>query len=246
MFHQKSTTKNLLTKISLSPRDDFRCISFSLLLFAAAAAALAAAIFPRVAMKRCMMPLRAGFIWNRGFVANVCVRFSDVIDGDGVIALAIVLDRTYRWFVECAVEASPFVDCPLTGLDDDEMPESSLNADTLSMFGSLSGVLEILEWPSLPALVLCDGDTPFDWLIAPPATNPPFNEVNIIFFSRNSRSRCSTSLISAWMRFNGSSFCKFPNKKQTELADDRQTTRQNKTKSKQKTNNVPFEIIFSW
>lgn len=40
-------------------------------------------------------------------------------------------------------------DWPLIGLDADEMPESSENADTLSLHGSLSGVLDRLECPSL-------------------------------------------------------------------------------------------------
>lgn len=40
-------------------------------------------------------------------------------------------------------------DCPLIGLDADEIPESSENAETLSLHGSLSGVLDKLECPSL-------------------------------------------------------------------------------------------------
>lgn len=40
-------------------------------------------------------------------------------------------------------------DWPLIGLDADDIPESSENADTLSLHGSLSGVLDKLECPSL-------------------------------------------------------------------------------------------------
>lgn len=57
--------------------------------------------------------------------------FNDNIDADGTFDVPIlfctVFDRTY--FEMDLV----FAECPLTGLVDDEMPESSENADTLSL-----------------------------------------------------------------------------------------------------------------
>lgn len=85
-------------------------------------------------------------------------------------------------------------DCPLMGLDADEMPESSENADTQSLHGSLSGVLDKLECPSLVGDIDCS--------IPASSTKSPSDDCDSILvavssFSRCSRSRCSTSFISA-------------------------------------------------
>lgn len=207
-----------LTKIELELSLKARWLGFSLANLSAPPlpiipftdAALAAAILPLDAMKRSIMPFFDGWMVNRFAGTWICgvdtVRdnFSDNIDADGALDVPMVFctvfDRMYfggdRWWLTV-------VDWPLTGLGDDEMPESSENADTLSLIWSLSGVLDRLECPSM----LCGDDG--DWFTAPPVTKPPPPPLpfdSIIFFSRSSRSRFSTSFISAWMRFNGSSF----------------------------------------
>lgn len=78
-------------------------------------------------------------------------------NGLAVIAFCTVFKRMYFGGVFTNVLFIGFVgpvmmsfaDWPSIGLEADEMPESSENAETLSLHGSLSGVLDKLEWPSL-------------------------------------------------------------------------------------------------
>lgn len=190
-----------------------------------AAAIDAAAFLPRVAIKRCINPFLAGLIWNRGVTPGTKICGVDVVRvmildatpdgaddlyGVAVIVFCTVFNRMYFGVTGSCLIGDDFIislaDCPLTGLDADEMPESSENAETLSLHGSLSGVLDRLEWPSLIGDIIV-------WRWSMPASSTKSLSVwsNILValanFIRCSRSRCSTAFISAWMRFNGSSFC---------------------------------------
>lgn len=147
---------------------------------------------PRLAMKRCIMPFCCGLTLNRAPVepgTNICgvdIARANFIGGFVLLftfaacpaPFCNVCERTYLGTMR------GLDDWPLIGLDDDDIPESSDIADTLSLL-SLS-IFNAARCSSVlaPALVL---------LLA----KPLLKLVSRIFFSRSSRSRRSTSLISA-------------------------------------------------